>query len=499
MLTLHDPCHYDDSPMTLSGSNRPRISTQTSSGETEAQSSRRGTGQSGRNYDAGGRATAEEMASLSVDRIWRVFRSQSWAFWLLCFYFFLEYVRPQTIYPALDVLPWAQVTLVACTAAAVVEGKIRFSVPLAGLLGTFGVIVLLSVFVAYDVSAVFARPELFVNWLLVFFLTVSIVDDEERFFVFVLLYLLWNLKMSQHAARSWAGTGFAFRDWGVAGPSGWFRDSGEFAIQMAMFFPLSAYFLVHCWRKCGVIARLFLLAMPVTALMAVIASSSRGAYLGLAAAVLVLLAQSRSWRSAALVGVTCLGAALMVPGEQWDRFEQAGDDGTSQARLVYWSDGLEIMNRHPVLGVGYENWLSYYRDHYSAHSRFGALQEPHNIFIEAGAELGYSGLIAFILLISGTFWVNRRTRRLCGRLGPGGQFFERMAYGLDAALVAYLVAGFFVTVLYYPFFWVNLAMTAALHVAAQRRYRTSRQLDSAGRHVPEGRLRRVRSAVRRPA
>lgn len=484
--------------MTLPGGDRSPNPTRPTLGRTGARASKRGGWQSERNSRAGGPAGASDLASLSVERIWRVLRSQSWAFWLLCFYFFLEYVRPQTIYPALDVLPWAQLTLLACTAAAVLEGKIRFSVPLAGLLGAFGVVVLLSVFAAYDVSAVFARPDLFVNWLLVFFLTVSIVDDEERFFVFVLLYFLWNLKMSQHAARSWAGVGFSFRDWGVAGPSGWFHDSGEFAIQMAMFFPLSAYFLMHCWRKCGAVARLVLLAMPVTAAMAVIASSSRGAYLGLAAAVLVLLAQSRSWRTAALVGAMCLGAALMVPGEQWERFEQAGEDGTSQARLVYWGDGLEIMNRHPVLGVGYENWLSYYRDHYSERSRFGASQEPHNIFIEAGAELGYSGLVAFVLLIAGTFSVNRRTRRLCGRLGPGGEFFERMAYGLDGALAAYLVAGFFVTVLYYPFFWVNLAMTAALHVAARRRYRESRNRAVESR-VPDARLRRVRRAARRSA
>ena len=38
-----------------------------------------------------------------------------------------------------------------------------------------------------------------------------------------------------------------------------------------------------------------------------------------------------------------------------------------------------------------------------------------------------------------------------------------MSHGLDSALVAYLVAGFFVTVLYYPFFWINLAFTVSLY------------------------------------
>ena len=43
-----------------------------------------------------------------------------------------------------------------------------------------------------------------------------------------------------------------------------------------------------------------------------------------------------------------------------------------------------------------------------------------------------------------------------------------MAHGLDGALVGFLVCGFFVTVLYYPYFWINLAMTTSLYEAAKR-------------------------------
>lgn len=414
---------------------------------------------------------ASRLKALSVPYLWQVFRSQSWAFWLLCIYFFFEYVRPQSIYPVIDVLPWPQISLIGCAVAALLEGRIRFSVPLAGIVGTYALVVLLSAFAAYDPGASLNSWHVIVNWLLVFVLTVSIVDEEERYFVFVLLFFLWNFKMSQHGLRSWAGSGFTFRGWGIEGPPGWFSDSGEYAIQMAMFFPLSAYFASACWSQCGTVKRLFLLAMPVTAVVSVIGSSSRGAYLGLAAAVLVLLVQTRRLKTASWVGTVCLVAALMVPAEQWDRFETAGDDATSRARLTYWEDGIEIMNRYPLLGVGYDNWLSYYGDHYAGTSVFGTDQLPHNIFIEAGAELGYSGLLTFVLLIAGTFSVNLRTRRLSRRLKPDGEFMGRMAYGLDAALAAYLVSGSFVTVLYYPFFWVNLSMTVALHLAARRRVR----------------------------
>jgi hypothetical protein len=46
-----------------------------------------------------------------------------------------------------------------------------------------------------------------------------------------------------------------------------------------------------------------------------------------------------------------------------------------------------------------------------------------------------------------------------------------MAHGLDAALIGYLASGFFITVLYYPFFWINFAMTVALHRAALNKAR----------------------------
>ena len=49
----------------------------------------------------------------------------------------------------------------------------------------------------------------------------------------------------------------------------------------------------------------------------------------------------------------------------------------------------------------------------------------------------------------------------------GNKFILYMAHGLDGALVGYLVSGFFVTVLYYPYFWINLAMTVALNQAAK--------------------------------
>ena len=158
-----------------------------------------------------------------------------------------------------------------------------------------------------------------------------------------------------------------------------------------------------------------------------------------------------------------LGAVyLAIPEEQKMRFQQAGDDRTSIARIERWEKGLEIANRYPLFGVGYRNWETADRKLF-----FGGGGYCHNVFIECMSELGYSGLATFIFMIVYTFINNHKTRRIAHEQLGGNKFVSYMAHGLDGALVGYLVSGFFVTVLYYPYFWINLAMTVALNKVAR--------------------------------
>ena len=113
---------------------------------------------------------------------------------------------------------------------------------------------------------------------------------------------------------------------------------------------------------------------------------------------------------------------------------------------------------HPLLGVGYDNWIPYYRARYNPNAEL-----PHNIFVEAAAEFGYLGLLCFLGLILASFVLTRRTRLENQRNQLPSSFINGAALGLDAALVGYLISGFFVTVLFYPYFWMNLTLVAALY------------------------------------
>jgi hypothetical protein len=63
---------------------------------------------------------------------------------------------------------------------------------------------------------------------------------------------------------------------------------------------------------------------------------------------------------------------------------------------------------------------------------------------------------------------------MAARIPEWGPLLRSAGFGLDGALVGFMATGFFVTVLYYPFFWVNLAFTGALHEVTRRRYRKVR-------------------------
>ena len=156
---------------------------------------------------------------------------------------------------------------------------------------------------------------------------------------------------------------------------------------------------------------------------------------------------------------------VLLPAESKARFDSAGQDGTSQSRLTYWKDGIKIAGQYPLLGIGFNNWLPYYRTYYNPKAEL-----PHNLFVECLVELGYPALFVFLLMVGGNFWLNSQTRRLTGKHARApDRLAHYMTFGLDGALIGYLTSGFFVTVFYYPYFWVNLGFSMALsRYVAQR-------------------------------
>jgi len=425
---------------------------------------------------------------MAVNEIWAFLLRQPPSFWFICTYLFFEYVRPQNIYGSLAGLPWALASIVLAGVSFMIEGgkwrNLNFT---DGLLAAFSAVVLISSVLAVMPSESFANLKLYFSWVLIYFLITNIVNNRERFVVFLLAWLMYCLKMSQHGARSWAEAGFMFRTWGTTCAPGWFNNSGECGIQMIIYFSVSLFFVLALRVYWGRLKTAFFAFMPLSAAVTIMGSSSRGSLVGLGAVGMWLIARSKHRvRAFVYIGVAAAAIVVFLPEGAKARFDTMGDDKTSELRLQYWKDGVKIFEQHPLFGIGYYNWLKYYRRNYMADGEY-----PHNIFVQAGAEMGAAGLAAFIALIAATFVMNRRTRRLAKRLGDD-RLLWNLALGLDGALIGFLVSGFFVTVLYYPFFWINLAMSQCLYSIAVQEGADQEAALAAARWRP-------RPAIRAPA
>lgn len=405
----------------------------------------------------------EDLYKVKIKSIWRAVKQEPLSFWSLNAYFFFEYVRPQTIFTWLDVIPWAQLTLLVALFTSFSDKTVKWVHNKQNniLLLFFGIVVLSGLF-AFKPSVAWEAKTDIINWLLVYFLVINIINSEKRFYIFLLGYLLYSYKMSQHGFFAWSGRGFSFTKWGLTGPAGWFNNSGEYAIQMLIFGCMSAAFVLALKEKWGKYKKWFFYFMPFTAVMTVLGASSRGSQLGLLVVGLVLMTRVKAGLKIFItMSVLIVMAYFILPEEQIARFTEMGDDKNSLTRLAYWAYGWEVIKEHPILGVGYNNWLDYAYYAIPDGIIFGRIQLPHNIYIEIAAESGVLGFIGFLCLLGYAFYINRATRKMALLLD--NKLYLYLTYGFNMGIVGYLVAGTFVTVFYYPFFWVQIAFIVALY------------------------------------
>jgi hypothetical protein len=85
-------------------------------------------------------------------------------------------------------------------------------------------------------------------------------------------------------------------------------------------------------------------------------------------------------------------------------------------------------------------------------------------------------------MIFACFANTRKVRKLSRE--KEDQFLAIMSYGFDAALLGFLGSGFFVTVLYYPYFWIHCALTTCLYTAAQKKFTNPSVIKSEDSVVP---------------
>jgi O-antigen ligase len=191
----------------------------------------------------------------------------------------------------------------------------------------------------------------------------------------------------------------------------------------------------------------------------------------------VLLAGPHRFRVLLCLLLAVAGLYLFAPATYWDEvrsIETAGETGdTGEARMYLWGMAWRMFLDHPIFGVGTRNYgiqAPYYEDVVRAdlggfHS-WGKV--AHSLYFTLLAEQGIAGALMFVAVI---VWCARAVAKLRrrGRSNPDHASCRSAALqatGLSAGIFAFLITGAFLTVVYYPLFWVLTALLASLDATA---------------------------------
>jgi O-antigen ligase len=383
-------------------------------------------------------------------------KGQDLIFYLGLTFIVLYYLRPQVIIPGLDIIPWLQITIIVGFLAMIRHSRLKFTRThlLVFLFATLAWLSAMNSLYPYISSQGMSAPFIFA--LEVLFLS-NCVRNVKQLQLLLIVFFLCIFKMSFFGARVWAGRGFGFTEWGIQGPPGFFQNSGEFSLLMAISAVMSIPLILYMKSK----AKIYWL-LPLTAIMTVMGASSRGGQLALLVGVIYLLLVYKKISVRYLLYTTVLLAVVwtFLPEAQKARFETAGSDQTSTARLNYWEAGIDMAQNHPLLGVGFRTFPEHYHRYYKESDGSYLLNRKevaHNSLIEVVATLGIPALILYVMFHLSVF-----SGRSLFKKNKDSEadlvFLESFRVSLNGAVLTYFAGAFFMSLAFYPFIYFLMAM-----------------------------------------
>ena len=221
-----------------------------------------------------------------------------------------------------------------------------------------------------------------------------------------------------------------------------YRARGFFSIYMTLAGVLSLVLLANLPRLLPDAASPRWLPLPfLLSLGGLLATYTRGAWIGFAAGVLTLLPVTRRGRWLLLGGLLVLGLAMLAgPQHLRQRFLTMGDpdDPTVRERVYMWRSGLTMWRQHPVLGLGPGGVKREYERYALPEAVKKRTGHVHNTPLQILVERGVLGLAAWLWIWAAFF---AKGVGLLRRLPEDAARERALVLGGMAAIVGFLVAG----------------------------------------------------------
>lgn len=414
-------------------------------------------------------------------------------YWLLLA-IFVEYARPAS-YASFLAIPflYSAIPLLLLVVSASRPGLRPMSEIFGDRLSKYVLIffglITLSVTHAEVTEYVFKYFKLVLGYVILFILIARITTTAERLrglFVTLLVAHLFLLAMNPQVVTDPNTRHY------ILGAT-FLGDGNDFSLSLCILFPCAievALSAKKLWTK------LLMWAGVCVIVLAIIASQSRGATLGIAAVLFYLWLRS-SRKAMSLVGVAVIGIIVLIyaPPAYFQRMSTISDyqnEGSAQGRIEAWKGAIWMATDNPILGVGAGQFPTAFGTKYRTP---GAAHMPwltaHSSYFLVLGELGFPGFFVLLTLVIGNMRANLKLRReILARAGPtpGPEALDgaRLLYLTTAAMIGFAVAGAFLSAAYYPHVFVLTGMLVA-----------ARSITAKQAGIPTGVLGRAGRALRR--
>lgn len=368
---------------------------------------------------------------------------------------FLVYFRPYELFPSLAWLSRSALVVALFTLAVFIPTQLGLENKLTAKLREVKLVLalllagLLSIPLALEPGRAFQSAIEFLKVIVMFIVMVNVVRTEKRLRWLILLVLFVSCVLSLAALNDYAHGNLAMEGRRIAGLiGGLFSNPNDLALHLVTMIPISvALFL----GSRGPLKKSLYLACSLLMMIGMVSTFSRGGFLGFVC-VIAFLAWKVARRNRVIFGVVALTvvilAVALAPGAYRSRLTTTGDD-SALARTDELKRSILVASRHPLFGVGMDNYILYSNTN----------KATHNAYTQVAADMG---LVAFLLYVWFLVTPFNRLRRIeaATRTSKRQPPVYYLAIGLQASLVGYMVVSFFASVAYqwYAYYLVAYAI-----------------------------------------
>jgi probable O-glycosylation ligase (exosortase A-associated) len=407
-------------------------------------------------------------------------------FYLVLLYLFLDYGRPQTFFPAIEALHPGWIILSALFICLISRGSVNSNYVQTKCFALLLLIMVIHVPIAVNNYWAYQTLRNTLFYFIVYLSIVNFVDSYPKVERFIDSWIIINLFCAIVGLNSG----------GKVPDSSFMGDENDFALVMNMAIPFTYFMFLQADRFKKKL--LYLCAIGVF-VAAAVASLSRGGFIGLVAVGLFFWLKSPKKVLSSIV-VTLMVAILYLSAPQtyWDEVRSIQNEniqeGTGQERWYSWQCGWRMFLDHPIIGVGQGNFpwnFVQYEPPGGLWDRLHGGRAAHSVYFTLIPELGAIGTILFFSLLYYSLRdmkVVLKAEKTHPALGVQSETekdareklrkLKNIVLGVQGAFAGYLISGTFLSVLYYPHFWLLVAFSLAIANVGKR------NLNAFGRVAP---------------